>query len=128
MEHTKHFRKRDAILACLRSTTVHPSAEWVYTQLKPEIPNLSLGTVYRNLAYFKEKGEAVSIGTVKGIERFDGNTMPHVHYICTSCGAVIDLPDIEVPGELGMAAEGLSGGTVCACQLTFSGICSECKE
>ena len=97
MEQTKHFKKREAILNCLRSTKTHPSAEWVYTQLKPQIPNLSLGTVYRNLALFKETGEAISIGTVKGIERFDGNTAPHVHYICTACGAVIYLPYIDVP-------------------------------
>ena len=128
MERTKHFKKRDAILACLRSTTVHPSAEWVYNQLKPEIPNLSLGTVYRNLTYFKEIGEAVSIGTVKGIERFDGNTAPHVHYICTCCGAVIDLHDIAVPAELQSAAETGSGGSVGSCQLTFTGICSDCKK
>ena len=50
---TKHFRKRDAILTCLRETDVHPSADWVYAQLKPQIPDLSIGTVYRNLALFK---------------------------------------------------------------------------
>ncbi len=127
MEQTKHFKKREAILNCLRSTKTHPSAEWVYTQLKPQIPNLSLGTVYRNLALFKETGEAISIGTVKGIERFDGNTAPHVHYICTACGAVIDLPYIDVPKELQSAAESGSGGTVCNCQLTFTGICANCK-
>ena len=49
---SKHFRKRDAILNCLRQTDVHPSAEWVHAQLKPEYPDLSLGTVYRNLALF----------------------------------------------------------------------------
>ena len=52
----KHSRKRDAILACLRSTTCHPTAEWVYQQLKPAIPDLSLGTVYRNLSMFKDEG------------------------------------------------------------------------
>ncbi len=128
MERTKHFRKRNAILTCLRGTTTHPSAEWIYTQLKPQIANLSLGTVYRNLAYFKDIGEVISIGTVKGTERFDGNTTPHVHYICTSCGAVLDLPDIDIPTELQSAAESGSGGTVCSCQLTFSGICSNCKN
>ena len=46
----KKSRKRDAILACVCSTDTHPTAEWVYTQLKPDIPDLSLGTVYRNLA------------------------------------------------------------------------------
>ena len=49
----KKSRKRDAILACVCSTDTHPTAEWVYTQLKPDIPDLSLGTVYRNLAMFR---------------------------------------------------------------------------
>ena len=129
MERTaKHFRKRDAILTCLRQTTVHPSADWVYTQLKPQIPDLSLGTVYRNLSYFKEQGDIMSLGTVKGVERFDGNTDPHVHYICTECGCVLDLPEIAVPEELETAAAFSSGGQVTGCQLSFTGICGNCKE
>ncbi len=128
MEQTKHFKKRDAILTCLRGTTTHPSAEWIYMQLKDEIPKLSLGTVYRNLAYFKEAGKAISVGTVKGIERFDGNTSPHVHFICNSCGAVIDLPEVAVPEELKASAESDCGGSVCSCQLSFNGICSNCKK
>ena len=128
MEQTKHFKKRDAILTCLRGTTTHPSAEWIYMQLKDEIPKLSLGTVYRNLAYFKETGKAISVGTVKGIERFDGNTTPHVHFICNSCGAVIDLPEVAVPEELKASAESDCGGSVCSCQLSFCGICSNCKK
>ncbi len=58
----KHSRKRDAILECLRCTTSHPTAEWVYNQLKPTIPDLSLATVYRNLAIFKAEGTIDSVG------------------------------------------------------------------
>lgn len=124
----KHFRKRDAILACVRGTTVHPSADWVYHQLKPQIPDLSLGTVYRNLTYFKEQGDIISLGTVAGIERFDGNTQPHVHFICSGCAAVVDLPEIAVPQELTEAAAMGVGGQVNGCSLTFTGICSQCKN
>ncbi len=122
----KHFRKRDAILTCLRETTVHPSAEWIYARLKPEIPDLSLGTVYRNLALFKEQGLIISVGTVSGVERFDGNCNPHVHYICTDCGAVLDLHEVEVPHQLQAMVENVSGGQVDGCQLTFTGKCREC--
>ena len=123
----KHFRKRDAILSCLRQTTVHPSAEWVYNQLKPEYSDLSLGTVYRNLALFKEQGIIASLGTVKGVERFDGNTLPHVHFVCTDCDAVVDLPQIQVPDSLSASAEECAGCRVEACQLTFTGICEQCN-
>ena len=125
---TKHFRKRDAILACLRSTDIHPSADWVYNRLKPEIPDLSLGTVYRNLAYFKERGQIVSLGTVCGVERFDGNTAPHVHFICTGCTAVTDLPQIAVPQELTESVAFHTGGQVGSCTLSFTGLCRDCTQ
>lgn len=125
---TKHFRKRDAILTYLRSTTTHPSAEMVFTQLKPQIPDLSMGTVYRNLNLFKTQGLAISVATVKGVERFDGNTDPHVHFICSECDAVIDLMDMQVPESLKAVAEISCGGQVDGCQLSFTGICQNCLE
>ena len=122
MERTaKHFRKRDAILTCLRGTTVHPSADWIYEQLKAEHSDISLATVYRNLALFKTQGIINSLGTVKGVERFDGDTAPHVHFICTACHKVLDLSQIQVPEELNTAAGRASGGEVESCQLTFRG-------
>ena len=129
MEHaTKHFRKRDAILTCLRQTDTHPSAEWVYNRLKPEYPDLSLGTVYRNLTLFKEQGLITSVGTVGGVERFDGNTAPHVHFVCNECGAVTDLHRIEIPQGLTREAESTTGCQVSSCQLTFNGTCATCQK
>ena len=123
---TKHFRKRDAILTCLRSTKVHPSAEWVYEQLKAEHSDISLATVYRNLARFKERGDIISLGTVNGIERFDGNTAPHVHFVCTECNRVLDLEGIAVPEELSATVSSATGAQVSGCQLTFTGKCNQC--
>ena len=125
---SKHFRKREAILSCLRGTDCHPGAEWIHGQLKPAFPDLSLGTVYRNLSLFKEQGLIASVGTVAGVERFDGNTHPHVHYICTGCGSVVDLPGICVPAELTAAAARDSGGQVTGCNLSFTGTCGQCAE
>ena len=76
MDNTRYSPKRDAILQCLRSTTCHPSAEWVYSQLKPRIPDLSLATVYRNLARFRAEGAVQVIGCVDGEDRYDGDTAP----------------------------------------------------
>ena len=129
MERTsKHFRKRDAILNCVRSTTTHPSAEWVFENVRNDVPDISLATVYRNLSLFKDQGLIMSLGTVKGVERFDGNTDPHVHFICTNCGAIVDLPGISVPEELNTAVAQGSGGRVDSCQLTFTGLCGECHK
>ena len=123
---TKHFRKRDAILECLRSTNAHPSAETVHEMLRKEHPDISLATVYRNLALFKKQGLIQSIGTVNGIERFDGNARAHVHFVCSCCDAVLDLPAMGTPESLCTAAAEQVGGQVTGCSLIFTGKCSHC--
>ena len=123
---TKQFRKRNAILEILQGTKAHPSAETVHGMLQQEHPDISLATVYRNLALFKKQGLIQSIGTVNGIERFDANTQPHVHFICTGCDAVLDFPQVEVPTALGSDAEKQTGCHINGCQLTFTGLCQKC--
>ncbi len=122
----KHSRKRDAILECLRSTNSHPSAEWVYSQLKPIIPDLSLGTVYRNLALFRSEGLITSVGVVNGLERFDADMSEHMHFVCSKCGAVIDVGPTKLPEELISCAA--LAGSVESCRITFTGVCSTCDS
>lgn len=124
----KQFKKRNAILETLRMTDTHPSAEMVYEMLRKEHPDISLATVYRNLSWFKNQGMIQSIATVRGTERFDANTDPHVHFICTECDAVLDLPQIQVPQELSCSVERCSGCNVLNCQLTFTGLCGSCRQ
>ncbi len=122
----KQFKKRNAILSCLRCTDTHPSAEMIHEMLRPEHPDISLATVYRNLSLFKNQGIIASLGTVNGIERFDANTEPHVHFICNNCSHVLDLEQMEVPEALSRSAAAHSGCRVDQCHLTFSGICQDC--
>ena len=125
---SKHFRKRDAILEYMRQTDAHPSAETVHAGLKATVPDISLGTVYRNLSLFKQQGLIQSLGSVQGVERFDGNIEPHVHFICNDCGKVTDLHQMQGPGELTETAAKLAGARVTQCQLTFRGQCGACGE
>ena len=122
-----HYRskKRDAILECVRSTASHPTAEWVFAQLKPQIPDLSLGTVYRNLSILKQEGIIGTMGVVDGLERIERNTDPHVHFICQKCSAVIDVDGITPPADLGA---NIPCGQVQDCILTFTGICNNCVK
>lgn len=122
MPTARKSKKRDAIFAVLSSTKSHPSAEWIYQQLKEDIPDLSLGTVYRNLALFKEENQAISVATVNGQERYDGCTRPHAHFICRSCGQVLDVEDMEIPVPADMP------GTVEGYQLNYHGICCDCEK
>ena len=124
----KQFRKRNAILTCLRGTDTHPSAEWIHDRLREEYPDISLATVYRNLSLFKQQGTIASLGTVAGVERFDGNTAPHVHFICTGCSMIRDLHGLQPPDELCAQVQSTTGGTVAGCSLTFTGKCWDCRE
>ena len=124
----RHSRKRDAILECLRCTTSHPTAEWVYNQLKPTIPDLSLATVYRNLAMFKAEGTIDSVGVYNGLERFDFRTDPHAHLLCAECGRVMDVETPELEPKLCALAQSASGAEVRTCTLTFTGVCPDCRR
>ena len=124
----RHSRKRDAILDAIRSTTCHPSADWVYQTLKPTHPDLSLGTVYRNLDFFKQHGMVKSVGVVRGQERFDGNTSPHTHFVCDQCGDVLDLHDIQPDPKLENTVSQQYQLHVHRRELTFYGLCPTCMQ
>lgn len=126
MQKRKFSSKREAILRCVRSTDTHPTADWVFNRLRSEHPDLSLGTVYRNLALFKSTGEIQSLGVMGGHERFDGKTVPHAHFYCTGCGRVMDLAEVELPEELLRRASQIAHGTIQGYQLAFSGLCPDC--
>ncbi len=120
---TKNSKQRDAILSVLKSTTSHPTAEWVYSRLKPEFPNLSLATVYRNLNLFCQTGEAIRLDVGDGTVRYDGFTHSHAHFHCTNCKKVLDIeketdltPEIELKYNVK-----LSGYS-----LVFFGKCKDC--
>ncbi len=130
MEKTKRYsKKREAILQALRASDRHPSAETLYQALRPAYPDLSLATVYRNLACFKDEGLAVSVGRVNGQERFDARVSPHAHLICRCCGAVLDFFQVEQQSlsDLVSRAAWQGGVQVDRCELTCYGLCPDCS-
>jgi Fur family peroxide stress response transcriptional regulator len=124
----RYSKKREAILTQIQGTSCHPSAEWVYQQLRPLHPDLSLGTVYRNLAFFRERGLVRSVGVVQGQERFDAITTPHSHFVCNCCGTVLDLPDVRPERGLEQTVSTQYGFAVERCELTFYGLCPNCTD
>ena len=86
-----YSRQREAILNVLRNTKSHPSANAVYEAVREEIPNISLGTVYRNLAQLSESGEILKIEVGDGFEHFDADCSFHIHLHCNGCGSINDL-------------------------------------
>jgi len=89
------------------------------------MPDLSLGTVYRNLKILELQGKLQVLHSGSGFDRFDGDTRPHYHLICTRCGAVEDV-DLPVQSELEQKAKALLGCPVSGHRLDFFGLCSTC--
>lgn len=119
--------KRNAIYNTVCNTDSHPSARWVYEKLKPDIPDLSLGTVYRNIALFKKEGTIQVICNVNGEERIDGNTQPHPHFVCNNCGKVFDVGSQNSNSDF-TSELNLMGFTVQSSYIICYGFCPECSK
>jgi len=120
-------KQKRIILDILRSTDCHPTADWIYKEAKKYLPDLSLGTVYRNLHILKEEGEILELNYGSTYSRYDGNPVNHYHCVCLNCGKVSDL-DLPVEKDLEEKAANVSGCEVYYHRLEFYGLCPECKE
>ncbi|MBO4265156.1 MAG: transcriptional repressor [Clostridia bacterium] len=124
----RYSKKRESILNCIANTKEHPNAEWVYNQLKPEYPSLSLATVYRNISELIADGKVKSVCVINDKEKFDGNTMPHMHAVCSVCGKILDIENVSVPNELLKKAERETEFEVSYSNIQLIGVCKDCRE
>lgn len=122
----RQSKHRDRILELLRSTDSHPTADWIYAQLKKEFPQLSLGTVYRNLTILIDMGHVKKIHFGSTFDRFEANTEPHYHLICESCRKILDF-NMPIYDDLNSQATQLTGFTIHHHKLEFFGVCEDCE-
>lgn len=111
--------QRELILNYLKNTKSHPSADTVYQEVRKILPRISLGTVYRNLEYLKNKGQIVEL---KGkVKRYDADLSDHHHFICDQCQNIFDIYDkFEIKTEFGKI------GKVKKYHLYLHGSCNDC--
>lgn len=121
----KFSRQRESIKEYLQHTAEHPTADMVYENIRKIYPNISLGTVYRNLALLADLGEARKVTGIDGADRYDGNTVPHNHFICTRCGSVIDLEMEDISSIQDHAARNFDG-KIEGFSVNFFGVCGNC--
>lgn len=121
----KYSRQRECILHNLQSRRDHPTADMVYESVRQEHPNISLGTVYRNLAFLVENGQVLKISTGMGPDHFDGFVEPHVHFLCKHCGRVVDMENIPEMNLLEKTSSQFDG-VVEGYELKVYGKCGEC--
>ena len=122
----KYSRQREALFDLLKSVKTHPTAEWLYNELKKEYSNLSLATVYRNLSLLCEMGNIIKIDVGDGVEHYDATVNEHSHFICRECNLLIDV-DLPVAKDLNNEAEKFNDIKVETNSLVFYGLCSKCK-
>ena len=123
----RYSRQRENILAALRSTRSHPTAEAIYEAVANQDPNISLATVYRNLNVLAEEGKLRKIEMADGADRFDHTCMEHYHVKCICCGAVTDVDMANVP-DLLADINNTSGMQFLSFDILFKGICQNCQK
>ena len=127
----KHSRQRDSIKEFLASRKDHPTADVVYAGVRQSFPNISLGTVYRNLTLLADMGEDILIPGIMehieraGVDHFDYNISPHYHFICSECGCVTDL-ELPFTQDLTEAAREEFAGEIVGQITYFCGRCGDC--
>ena len=127
MKKYKYSKQRERILDLLQHTGIHPTAVWIYDKLKNEFPDLSMGTIYRNLNILIEQGLVKKIDFGSTFDRFDANTSPHYHFICEKCGAIYDLK-MPIVYSLNEKVKEETGFEVHSHRIEFYGICENCKR
>ncbi len=119
-------RQRERILSWIRASESHPTAGEIHRGLLPELPALSLGTVYRNLEVLVADGEVYEVPGHVGASRYDGNPDPHHHFHCEHCGRILDL-DVPVPRGLARRVVRDHGLHARRDRIAFFGLCPACE-
>jgi len=120
-------RQKKLIMEILEQTKSHPAADWIYQQAKKVMPEISLGTVYRNLKILSDQGDILELQYGSSFNRYDANPRNHYHFVCEKCHNVYD---VDLPPELSLEtrAEEALGCRVRTHRLEFYGECSNCLE
>ena len=123
----RNSRQRQRILEILKETKSHPTADWVYKKLKEEIPELSLGTIYRNLNVLLEQGQIEKLPYGSTFDRYEAKIEPHYHLICETCGTVEDfiMPQYA---DINKHAEKLGSFKILRHRIEFFGTCKKCLK
>ena len=123
----RYSRQRELVAQIVSGRKDHPTADVIYLSAREIEPNISLGTVYRNLSKLSDENVIIKLGLGTSVEHFDGNPMPHYHVMCTECGAIDDI-EAEPLDELNNWASKLFKGEIYKHSAIFFGKCEKCKN
>ncbi len=124
---TRMTKQRKVILEELSRVKSHPTADEIYSMVRERLPQISLGTVYRNLELLAENSQILKLELAGSTRRYDANIMPHHHVRCVACGSVGDITANDIPYDF---SENIlvNGYTLFNVTIAFDGICPNCKQ
>ena len=122
----RYSSQRDTVLKVVKAARDHPTADTIYSRVRAELPKISLGTVYRNLALLTDLGVIIKI-TTDGADRFDGHVEPHSHFICRKCHALFDI-HMDDESFIDEKAQKVFPGIIEGHTVQYYGICEECAK
>ena len=120
-------KQRAAILEILRNTRSHPTADQIYDAVRQQIPNISKGTVYRNLQVLREDKAITELNLNGTLSRYEEKQSGHYHFRCDKCGRVFDL-DEPVNTEIDKGVSARTGFRVSSHHMEFRGLCKDCQQ
>lgn len=118
----RNTKQKDLILRIINNSCAHPNANDIYEKAREEIPNISLGTVYRILNNLVEDQMIRTIQSINNIHRYDNINWKHDHFICIKCGEVEDIEKIR-----NKEISTINNNKVLDCDITYKGICKKCE-
>lgn len=121
---TRETRQRRVVYETIQKTHSHPTADWIFEQVRADVPKISLGTVYRNLSVLKDEGVIREIYGNDRRAHYDADLSLHAHFVCTDCGQIWDV--FGVPEVDWRTLKELVGCEVTNQQLDFQGRCAAC--
>ena len=120
----RYSRQRELITQIIKGRKDHPTADMIYDSAREVEPNISLGTVYRNLKQLGDDKAIITLETEDKRLHYDGDTSRHSHFICSRCGKILDLfKPAETPKELDELGVRVSGE-----KCIYYGYCTECAN
>ncbi|MCK5812214.1 MAG: transcriptional repressor [Clostridiales bacterium] len=125
MNQYRNSKQRENILSYIKSVKTHPTANVIYDVMKLDFPNLSMGTVYRNLQILSDQGEITKLDFGSTFDHYDGYTKEHSHFVCTSCQKVYDI-QVDFPKR-----EQVQKTTVHQIKgslIRYYGLCQDCMK
>ncbi len=128
----RRFSTQKKMIAEALQLLDHPTAAEIYGEILKDYPQISLGTVYRNLNTMAGEGEIMRLPFSDSPDRFDQNPNEHYHIVCNRCGRIFDTDCDAIPPELlrqlDKVVEASTGVAVESRTMLFSGICPACKK